>query len=57
MRRSIAIAAVTFGLLTAPAVAPLALGGEGNGTSNSQGANSVGNSVSSGAQPQPADGN
>jgi hypothetical protein len=41
---------VLVGALAMPA---LAFAGDGNGTSESQGANNVGNSVSSGATPQP----
>ncbi len=42
-----------FVLMLALAIPTLAFAGEGNGTSNSQGANHTGNAVSSGATPQP----
>jgi hypothetical protein len=49
MKRLAALLAVGA-LFIAP---PAAFAGAGNGVSNSQGANSHGNSVSSGATPQP----
>jgi len=50
MRRILVALAIIVVALALPA---LALAGSGNGTSESQGANSTGNSVSSGATPQP----
>jgi hypothetical protein len=48
--KKLAAVLATAGLLIG---APAAFAGEGNGTSNSQGANAHGNAVSSGATPQP----
>ena len=44
---------VALVILVALALPTLACAGEGNGTSESQGANHTGNAVSSGATPQP----
>jgi len=48
--KKLAAVLATAGLLVG---APAAFAGEGNGTSNSHGANHHGNAVSSGATPQP----